>query len=50
LYNILVGKPKGKRLIGILGLAWERNIRMDLREIGWTGFIWIRIETNGWPL
>jgi len=29
---------------------WEYNIRMDLNEIGWklwTGFIWLRIGTNG---
>jgi hypothetical protein len=29
-YNILVGKPEGRRPLG----RWEDNIKMDLREIG----------------
>jgi hypothetical protein len=29
-YNILVGKPKEKRLIGRRRRRWEDNIRMDL--------------------
>jgi hypothetical protein len=32
-YNILVGKPEGKRLLGKRRRKWEDNIRMDLREI-----------------
>jgi hypothetical protein len=38
-YNILVGKPEGKRLLGISRRRWEDDIRMDLKEIGtgWTG-------------
>jgi hypothetical protein len=36
-YNILVGKPDGKRSLGIPRHRWEDNIRMDLREIGWEG-------------
>jgi hypothetical protein len=46
-YNILVGKPEGKkRPLGRPRSRWEYNIRMDLREIGgtaWTGCIWLRI-------
>jgi hypothetical protein len=41
-YNILVGKPEGKRPLGRTRRRWEDNIRMDLRKIGgrvWTGFI-----------
>jgi hypothetical protein len=34
-YNILMGKPKGKRLLGRPGHKLEDNIRMDHREIGW---------------
>jgi hypothetical protein len=34
LYNILVGKPEGKRPLGRLRHRWEDNIRMDHREIG----------------
>jgi hypothetical protein len=26
---------------------WEDNIKIDLRDIGWTGFIWLRIGTSG---
>jgi hypothetical protein len=34
-YRILVGKPEGKRSLGIPRNRWEDNIKMDLREIGW---------------
>jgi hypothetical protein len=37
--GILVGKPEGKR--------WEDDTEMDLREIGWTRLIWLRIGTSG---
>jgi hypothetical protein len=36
-YNILVGKPEGKRPFVRARHRWEDNIRMDLREIGWEG-------------
>jgi hypothetical protein len=49
-YRILVGKPEGKRPLGRPRRRWEDNIRMDLREIGWTGLIWLRIGTSGGPL
>jgi len=48
-YNILIGKPEGKILLGRPRCRWENNIRMDLREIGWgvyTRFIWLRIGTS----
>jgi hypothetical protein len=32
-YNILVGKPEGKRPLGRPKCRWE-DIRIDLREIG----------------
>jgi hypothetical protein len=43
-YNILVGKPKGKKPFGRPWYRWENKIRIDLRETGWevTGCIWIR--------
>jgi hypothetical protein len=31
-YIILVGKPKGRKTLGIPRSVWEDNIRMDLRE------------------
>jgi hypothetical protein len=34
-YRILVGKPEGKRPLGIPRRRWVDNIKMDLREIGW---------------
>jgi hypothetical protein len=33
-YNILIGKPEGKRPLGRPWYRWEDNIRMDLREVG----------------
>jgi hypothetical protein len=26
---------------------WVDNIKMDLREMGWIGLIWLRIGTSG---
>jgi hypothetical protein len=34
-YRILVGKPEGKRLLGIPRRRLVDNIKMYLREIGW---------------
>jgi hypothetical protein len=36
-YRISVGKPEGKRPLGIPRRRWMDNIKMDLREIGWDG-------------
>jgi hypothetical protein len=36
-YNILVGKPEGKRPLGRPGRRWEGNITMDMRVIWWEG-------------
>jgi hypothetical protein len=49
-YEVLMGKPEGKRPLGRLRLGWVGGIRMDLREICfgmWSGFNWLRIETGG---
>jgi hypothetical protein len=46
-YKTLFGKPEGNRPRGRLTRKWEDDIRMNLREIGWTGFIWLGIGTNG---
>jgi hypothetical protein len=32
--RVLVGKPEGKRPLGIYRRKWEDNIKKDLREIG----------------
>jgi hypothetical protein len=34
-YNILIGKPEGKRSLGRPRHKREDNIRVDLREIWW---------------
>jgi hypothetical protein len=34
----LVGKPEGKRLLGITRLRWEDSIKMDLQEVGCGGY------------
>jgi hypothetical protein len=36
-YDILVGKPEGKRPLGRPWRRWDGNIRMDHREIMWEG-------------
>jgi hypothetical protein len=36
-YNILVGRPEGRRPLGRPRRRWEDNIKMDLREIGFWG-------------
>jgi hypothetical protein len=46
----LVGKPEGKRPIGIPWPRWEDNIKMDLQEVrrgDMAGSSWLRIRTGG---
>ena len=43
-YNVLVGKPEGKRPLGRPRRRWEDNIKMDLEEVGrgcgdWMGLV-----------
>jgi hypothetical protein len=54
-HRVLVGKPEGKRPLGIVGRRWKNNIKMDLQEVGGgevveTGLSWLRIGTGGGPL
>jgi hypothetical protein len=45
--KVLVGKPEGRRPLGILRLRWEDGIGMDLREIGLGGAVdWIRLAQD----
>jgi hypothetical protein len=49
-YRILAGKPEGKSPMGRPRCMWVDNIKMDLRQIGWDGWIglmWLRIRTSG---
>jgi hypothetical protein len=49
-YNILVGRPKGRRPLGRPRRRWEDNIKMDLREIGFRDVDWIHWaqDTDRW--
>jgi hypothetical protein len=40
-YRILVRKPEEKRQLGRARRRWVENIKMDLRQRGWTGMDWI---------
>jgi hypothetical protein len=40
-YNILVGRPEGRRPLRRPRHRWEDNIKMDLREIGFGDVDWI---------
>jgi hypothetical protein len=52
-YKILVGTPKRKRPLKRPERRWEDNIEIDRPLLMkwdlriWTGFIWLRIGTNG---
>jgi hypothetical protein len=45
-YRVLVGKPEGKRPLGRPRHRWEDNIKIDLREIGIDGAIWIQLAQD----
>jgi hypothetical protein len=36
-----VGNPEGKRPLGRPRRRWIDNIKMDIREIEWSGMYWI---------
>jgi hypothetical protein len=45
-YEVLVGKPEGKRPLGRPGHRWGDGIRMDLREIGLESVDWIHLAQD----
>jgi hypothetical protein len=49
-YNILVGKPEGKRPPGRPRCRWEVNITMYLMQIWWEGVDWMHLaeDRNQW--
>jgi hypothetical protein len=49
-YNILVGRPEGRRPLGRPRHRWEENIKMDLREIlfGDAGWIHLAQDRDRW--
>jgi hypothetical protein len=42
----LVGKTYGKRLVGRSRRKLDNNIKIDLREIGWSGMDRIRVAED----
>jgi hypothetical protein len=45
-YNILVGRPEGRRQLGRLRRRWEDNIKMDIKEIGFGDVGWIHLAQD----
>jgi hypothetical protein len=45
-YNILVGRPEGRRPLGRPRRKWGDNIKMDLREIGFEDVDWINLAQD----
>jgi hypothetical protein len=42
-YRVLVGKPKGRRLLERPEHRWEDGIKINLWEIGWGGLVYIHL-------
>ena len=42
----LMGKPEGKRPLGRPRRRWENNIKIDLRDVPWSGLFWLRLVTG----
>jgi hypothetical protein len=45
-YEILVGKPKGKRPLERPRRRWADEIKMDLREIKWGFMDWLDLAQD----
>jgi len=45
-YRVLVGKPEGRRPLGIPRRRWVDNIRMDLQEVGCGYMEWIGLAQD----
>jgi hypothetical protein len=45
-YRLLVGKPEGKRPLGIQRCRWADNIKMDLLERGVSVVDWIDLAQD----
>jgi len=44
-YRVLVGRPEGRRPLGIPRRGWEDNIKMDRQKVGW-GMNWIELAQD----
>jgi hypothetical protein len=45
-YEILMGKPEGKRPVGRPRRRCEDNVKMDFIEIEWVGMNWITLTQH----
>ena len=45
-YRVLVGKPEGKRPLGIPRRRWEDNIKIDIEEVGCGSMNWIELSSR----
>jgi hypothetical protein len=45
-YNILVGRPEGRRPLGRPRRRWEDNIKMASRKIGFGDVDWINLAQD----
>jgi hypothetical protein len=45
-FSIFGGELEGTRPLGTPRRTWEYNIRTNLREIGWKGVDWIRLDQD----
>ncbi|KAJ4429016.1 hypothetical protein ANN_26012 [Periplaneta americana] len=45
-YRVLVGRPEGKRPLGMPRRKWEDNIKMDLREVRYDDRDWINLAQD----
>jgi hypothetical protein len=45
-YRVFVGKPEGKTQLRRHRRRSENNIKMDLREMGWSGMDWIDVAQD----
>jgi hypothetical protein len=45
-YNILVGRPEGRRPLGRPRYKWEDNIKMDFGEIGFWDVDWTNLAQD----
>jgi hypothetical protein len=41
-----VGKPEGKRPLGIIRCRWVDHIKIDRRDISWDGMDWINVAQD----
>jgi hypothetical protein len=46
MHRVLVGKPEGKRPLGIPRRRWEDTIKMDLQEVGRGRGDWMKLAQD----